>query len=455
MLRTLKVKLKVNAKQARLFEKMAFACTKLHNTANYERVQQWKQTGKILSYSKQCVALKDNKWYKLLHSQSAQAILQKLDFSYRSWYALRKKDPKARSPGFRRKETLSTISFKKVGFKVEGNQLRLSLSKSFRESNGWPEKFLRVTFVTYRDLLGTPRTLEINQINGEWYGYLVEDIKPAEPVLSDNPKVLAIDQGIINLAGCITSDGDTFLFSGKGLLSIQRYFNKQIKTVQHRVQSRAKGFAWSTGLTELYHKRSYQPDHALHALAKALVAFCKANGIEIIVIGKLTGIRKGKDWGKKGNQKLHAWQFDRFTRLLAYKAEAAAIKIEQVSERNTSKTCSSCGKVGNRIKRGLFLCKNKKCKQYKVPVNADLNGARNILNKYLRAASRSGEVLVGPLAAPVVKRWNYHCWASTKWKTGQKSKQRKLARRKSVTRASSTPRVYEAGNILAKESSPI
>ncbi|MHA2295819.1 MAG: zinc ribbon domain-containing protein, partial [Candidatus Hodarchaeales archaeon] len=147
-----------------------------------------------------------------------------------------------------------------------------------------------------------------------------------------------------------------------------------------------------------------------------------------------------------------AWQFDRFTQLLTYKAEAAAIKIEKVSERNTSKTCSSCGKTGNRIRRGLFLCKNKKCKQYKVPVNADLNGARNILNKYLRAASRSGEVLVGLLAAPVVKRWNYHCWSSAMWKTGQKSKQRKLARRKSVTRASSTPRVHEAGDILAKES---
>ncbi|MHA2296073.1 MAG: RNA-guided endonuclease InsQ/TnpB family protein [Candidatus Hodarchaeales archaeon] len=455
MLRTLKVKLKVNAKQARLFENMAFACTKLHNTANYDRVQQWKQTGKISSYSKQCVALKDNKWYKLLHSQSAQAILQKLDFSYRSWYALRKKDPKARPPGFRRKESLSTISFKKVGFKVEGNQFRLSLSKSFREKTGWPEKFLWVTFTTYRDLLGKPKTLEINQINGEWYGYLVEDIKPPESVLSDNPKVLAIDQGIINLAGCITSDGDTFLFTGKGLLSIQRYFNKQIKTVQHRVQSRAKDFAWSSGLTDLYHKRRYQPDHALHALAKLLVEFCKTNGIEIIVIGKLTGIRKGKDWGKKGNQKLHAWQFGRFTQLLTYKAEAAAIKVEKVSERNTSKTCSSCGKIGNRKKRGLFLCKSKKCKQYKVPLNADLNGARNILNKYLRAASRSGEVLVGPLAAPMVKYWNYHCWSSAKWKTGQKAKQRKLSRRKSVTRASPMPRVHEAGNVLAKESSPI
>lgn len=431
---------------------MAFTCTKLHNTANYERIQQWQQTGEISSYAKQCMVLKDNKWYKLLHSQSAQAVLQKLDFAYRSWYTLRKKDPNAQPPGFRRKGTLSTISFKKAGFKVEGNWLRLSLSKIFREDNGLSNKFLWLSFSTYRDRLGKPKMLEINQINGKWYGYLVENIQPPELALADNPKVIAIDQGIINLAGCVTLDGNTFLFTGKGLLSVQRYFNKQIKTVQHRVQGRAKYNTWSRGLTALYRKRNYQPNHALHALTKTLMKFCKMNGIEIIVIGKLTGIRKGKNWGKKGNQKLHAWSFDQFTRLLTYKAEAAAIKIEQVSERNTSKTCSSCGKKGNRIKRGLFLCKHKKCKQYNIPVNADLNGARNILNKYLRAVNRDSEVLVGPLAAPVVKRWNFHCWSSANWQTEQKSNQWKLARRKSVTHASPAPRVHEAGNILAKES---
>ena len=61
--------------------------------------------------------------------------------------------------------------------------------------------------------IGKPVLLEINQINGEWYGYIVEDIEVPEPVLSDNPKVLAIDQGIINLAGCITLNGDTSLFT--------------------------------------------------------------------------------------------------------------------------------------------------------------------------------------------------------------------------------------------------
>ncbi|MFX0066935.1 MAG: zinc ribbon domain-containing protein, partial [Candidatus Hermodarchaeota archaeon] len=38
--------------------------------------------------------------------------------------------------------------------------------------------------------------------------------------------------------------------------------------------------------------------------------------------------------------------------------------MKTVSERNSSKTCSSCGRKGNRAKRGLFICKNKECSIY-------------------------------------------------------------------------------------------
>ncbi|MHA2296300.1 MAG: RNA-guided endonuclease InsQ/TnpB family protein [Candidatus Hodarchaeales archaeon] len=446
MLLTRKIKLLINNKQRELLERLAFACTKLHNTANWERQQQWRKTGKIPSYAKQCVVLKDNHWYKLLHSQSAQAILQKLDFSYKSWYKLRKHDTKARPPGYRPKTSLSTILFKKVGFRVLKSKLRLSLSKKLREELAFPDRFLWLSFASYREIKGQPRTLEIKLIDGKWYGYIVEKLATVEPDLSERPKIIAIDQGIINLAGCITSDGKTFLFTGKGLLSMQRYFNKQLATVQHRVQSRAKKHAWSTGLTALHRKRGYQPDHALHALAKALVEYCKASGIAIIVIGKLTGIRQDKQWGDKGNQKLHAWSYKKLAEYLSYKAEAAGIKLETVSERNTSKTCSTCGKKGKRVKRGLFTCNNNTCSQYGIGVNADLNGARNILNRYLRAASssRSGKVLVGPLAAPVVKRWNFHCWSTVKWIIKPK--------RKPVTRASPSSSDHKTGDILVKES---
>ena len=73
-------------------------------------------------------------------------------------------------------------------------------------------------------------------------------------------------------------------------------------------------------------------------------------------------------------KKLHGWEFDRFTRLLEYKAEEHGILVSRVSDRDSSKTCSCCGRTcdENRVERGLYVCDS-----YGVVMNADVNGAVN------------------------------------------------------------------------------
>ena len=93
-------------------------------------------------------------------------------------------------------------------------------------------------------------------------------------------------------------------------------------------------------------------------------------------------------------------------------AEEYGIKIMKVSERDTSKTCSLCGKQHNgRIERGLMVCHEKHRS-----LNADVNGAVNILNV---AVNRFPSVLstdvVGTsgsrlMAEPMLLRWNYNEW---------------------------------------------
>jgi transposase len=75
---------------------------------------------------------------------------------------------------------------------------------------------------------------------------------------------------------------------------------------------------------------------------------------------------------------LHSWAFDRFTDLLTYKAEMEGITVEQVSERDTSKSCSCCGRErkANRVERGLYVCD-----ECGTVANADVNGAENIRQK--------------------------------------------------------------------------
>lgn len=72
-----------------------------------------------------------------------------------------------------------------------------------------------------------------------------------------------------------------------------------------------------------------------------------------------------------------------------------------MSERNTSKTCSVCETVkrSNRKHRGMYKCK---CGN---TMNADINGAVNILKKYLQEQSISRSI--GVVATPAVWR-NYN-----------------------------------------------
>jgi putative transposase len=106
-----------------------------------------------------------------------------------------------------------------------------------------------------------------------------------------------------------------------------------------------------------------------------------------------------KDWGKHGNLDLHSWAFDRFTKLLDYKAEGEGISVERVSERNTSKSCSCCGRERdmNRVERGLYVCD-----ECDMVANADVNGAENIRQKVSPSlACDGGDRSNGWLAQPL------------------------------------------------------
>ncbi len=105
-----------------------------------------------------------------------------------------------------------------------------------------------------------------------------------------------------------------------------------------------------------------------------------------------------KDWGKHGNLDLHSWAFDRFTSMLEYKAKDEGISVERVSERDTSKSCSCCGRTrkANRVERGLYACNS--CGMV---ANADVNGAENIRQKVTpNLAMGGGDRSNGWLAQP-------------------------------------------------------
>ncbi len=203
--------------------------------------------------------------------------------------------------------------------------------------------------------------------------------------------------GIINLATVVYSDGTSELYSGRGLLAQEYYFAREIarcKPAGWRPGSRKKSA--SKRERKLHGKRTQRRRQFLHAVTRRIVDTCAEKGVGVIVLGDLKGIRQqvngeSRNHGKAGNLKLHAWPFDTFVQMLAYKANLAGITIVQVSERDTSRTCSVCGCLNPnaRVHRGLYVCS-----ECGATLNADVNGAVNILHKYLQGLEKSTGVPV-------------------------------------------------------------
>ncbi len=190
----------------------------------------------------------------------------------------------------------------------------------------------------------------------------------------------AIDQGIINAACLFFDNGESILYTGKGILANDQRYNKKVAKCKPRnYPNHNVKRPQSSKQSLAYHSKSKNRHRlAVHNITRSIIDECVRRNVGIIVIGDLRGIRKGKDWGAKSNQWLHRWAFGEFARQIEYKAEEAGMVVKKKSERGTSSACPFCGSLGIRRKpRGLLMCRD--CG---ISINSDLAGAANILQKY-------------------------------------------------------------------------
>ncbi len=234
-------------------------------------------------------------WYRRLHSQSAQAILEELWQSYKSWFALRKEgDRKAKPPGFRQKTSLSAITFKQnaVKWNPRTSTARFSIPKDI-----YGKQFLYLKICLPHGIRLDDNNIQLARLiyhNGDWSVHFVYNI--TLPELKGFGETMAIDLGMKHLAATASTDRITALWSGGELAALERHFDKQkSKTTRSR----------SNKSCTLNQKRSRQRIHLLHSFTKSLVRDADARGVSTIIVGDLTDIRDDKNWGDRGNQQLH------------------------------------------------------------------------------------------------------------------------------------------------------
>lgn len=219
--------------------------------------------------------------------------------------------------------------------------------------------------------------------NGDFYLHIVVKKDVEERV--NCKSVLAVDLGIRNSAVTVNSKTRETHFYGKWLRAIRgHYFHLRRSLPNRRAIKKVGG----------HEKRII--NHELHKISKAIVKEAKRTN-STIVFGELKGIRRNYK-GRKFNRKLNTFPFYKLSKYIKYKAEWLGIPVMKVSEAYTSQTCSICGRKSIRH-NGLFKC------SCGAKLNADYNGARNIMKRALGLVSSAGATVDLPRTNPT-EGWN-------------------------------------------------
>ena len=395
MLLSHKTSVKVTEDQANIIGHMCYAAYKLWNVCNYERLHyKDMDLDEYPDWYYQKKAHKDDLWYKQLPSQTAQEVCKLLDKAWKSFYQLQKthgiENPKP--PRFKQENIAITYMQKGIVHAKGDSTVRLTLSKQLKQfmskQYDITNNFLYLKNKIFKD------TDVIKQIriyppeNGTCAVIVVYEIDDTV-MLSDNGRYLSIDLGLHNLMTCYNSaTGETFI-AGRKYLSICHYFHKEIARVQsqwYKTQTKAgvKYPKMSKHVQKLYKKKNDCISDYLHKVTRFIAEYCHDNGINTVVIGDITNIRKDNDKGSVINQKLHALPYRKFYILLEYKLAMYGIQFVKQNEAYSSQTsplmpkvCKENAEKSNRVKRGLYTDGSKIW-------NADCVGAFNILRLYFQ-----------------------------------------------------------------------
>jgi IS605 OrfB family transposase len=205
---------------------------------------------------------------------------------------------------------------------------------------------------------------------------------------------MGIDLGMDNLAACVTTKQASFVIDGKRLKSVNQWFNKRSSQLQSEKDKQGiKGFTEQQ--YKITDRRHHRVRDYLNKAARYIINHCIKQEIGKVVVGYNPGMKQDSHMGTRNNQNFV--QVPIFTLRLKLKSlcERYGITFVEQEESYTSKSSFVDGDPipvynadnpvefkgsGKRINRGLYRTKKGWL------INADINGAANILKKHLESS---------------------------------------------------------------------
>lgn len=378
-----------------------------HSREIRTKEKRWPGEGELKAKFKHFAAWKEH------HSQSAQAVVEEY-FEAVISYRKHKENghDEMRPPDFKPKSRLRTVTWKEQGFTAEEGGLVLKLSRGKEPIRvPLPAGWAVFTMPDGRTVSGIPVEVKVKAIvrrrkveNLILHVTFDLGIMPVRP--SSGP-VSAYDYNAAMVARA-SSDGTLDLFVGRELLAQIQYRNKVLAEFQARLSRLQEGSrrwrrlqAAKARVLSKLDRRIRQMEHEMTKLFARLDA---EEGIATAIVGDLTDLRRSARTGMKtkaANQKINQMAYDRLQAEQRYKNLMLGIQTVAQTERHTSTTCYACGHRdrGSRRHRGLWRCA--KCG---FTLQADLNGAANLMKRTLRGDCIA---ILAPVHFHTIRHWRW------------------------------------------------
>jgi IS605 OrfB family transposase len=261
-------------------------------------------------------------------------------------------------------------------------QLRFSLGLTVRRWFGISDFFLTMpSNIDYSKV----KELTILPKNGAFYLEMSYEVEREKHDLDIN-QALSIDLGTAdNLAACVDTLGNSLLIDARSMKAMNQLWNKKVST---RKENKPEAY-WDNWLDRVTRKRNHQMRDGVNKAAKLIIDHCLKHGIGTLVIGWNEGFKSNANMGKLNNQKFVQMPLAKLKDRLKQLCDLHGIRFQETEESYTSKASFLDGDSlpvygqkpegwkasGKRLKRGLYQSANGSI------INADLNGAANILRK--------------------------------------------------------------------------
>ena len=369
-----------------IFCDFAHKSKNLYNHANYLIRNEFVKNDKWLRYRELDKILKTDlefdDYRQMPTAQSAQQILKLLDKNWQSFFKAIKDWSKSRDkylgrpklPKYKPKNGKQILILTNQNVKLKEGLLYFP--KSFKGFIVKPKFIEKENFVSFQQVRFIP----------DYKSFVLElvyNIEIPDTSLSDNGRYLSVDIGLDNLATVVNNKGlKPFVINGKGLKSINKYYNKQVSHYRE-VAKKMNNRDYTNRMDLLTRKRNHKIDDYMHKASKYLIDYAIENNFNTIVIGNNKRWKQKSSMSKQVNQSFVGIPHMKFIQMVQYKAQNVGINVILTEESYTSGTSFLDNEApikenynkSRRVHRGLFIS-NKGIK-----INADVNGAYQIMKK--------------------------------------------------------------------------